>query len=232
MLKRFAPLVPFTFVLAVTGCATSTSSPVQPLAQVPTSSEALGQIQYRSHQLSFADALEDGDTDSDAANESLAALINGKPYRLPSLADTTMKSNALAQSILERGFQLVGTPYRFGGESVRTGFDCSGFVSYLFREKAGIELPRSTRELINMDAPLVARNELKPGDILFFNNRGRGRVSHTAIYIGDDQFIHSASRRSGGVRVDSLDDGYWRASFMEAKRVLAQASTVPATAHR
>ena len=65
---------------------------------------------------------------------------------------------------------------------------------------------------------------IKPGDIVFFNNRGRGRVSHAGIYIGDDQFIHSSSHRSGGVRVDSLDDRYWNASYMEAKRVLAQVS--------
>ena len=119
---------------------------------------------------------------------------------------------------------FIGVPYRRGGNSAETGFDCSGFVGYLFREEAGIKLPRSTREMINLDAPLVSRNELVPGDIVFFNDRGRGRVSHTGIYIGDDQFIHSSSNRSGGVRVDSLDDRYWRASFMEAKRVLAQAS--------
>ncbi len=141
-------------------------------------------------------------------------LIDEQPYKLPVLAD----------SILDRGFELVGTRYRMGGSSTKTGFDCSGFVGYLFREEAGIQLPRSTREMINLDAPLVSRNELVPGDIVFFNDRGRGRVSHTGIYIGDDQFIHSSSNRSGGVRVDSLDDRYWRASFMEAKRVLAQAS--------
>jgi len=107
---------------------------------------------------------------------------------------------------------------------VKSGFDCSGFVGFLFRKEAGLELPRSTRELINLDAPVVKRNELEPGDVVFFNNRGRGRVSHAGIYIGDDQFIHASSSRSGGVRVDSLDDHYWRASYMEAKRVLALAS--------
>lgn len=142
-------------------------------------------------------------------------LIDEQPYQLPALAD----------SILDRGFELVGTRYRMGGTSTKTGFDCSGFVGYLFREEAGIKLPRSTRELINLDAPLVSRTDLEPGDIVFFNNRGRGRVSHAGIYIGDDQFIHSSSSRSGGVRVDSLDDRYWRTSFMEAKRVLAQAPT-------
>ena len=136
-----------------------------------------------------------------------------KTYQLPSLADT----------VLERGMELVGTPYRYGGSSTKTGFDCSGFIGYLFREEAGISLPRSTREMIKLDAPLVARTELEPGDIIFFNNRGRGRVSHAGIYIGDNQFIHSASRRSGGVQVDSLTDRYWGSSFIEAKRVLAQA---------
>lgn len=144
-------------------------------------------------------------------------LTDEQPYVLPALAD----------SILDRGFELVGTRYRPGGTSTKTGFDCSGFVGYLFREEAGIKLPRSTREMINLDAPLVSRTELEPGDIVFFNNRGRGRVSHAGIYIGDDQFIHSSSSRSGGVRVDSLDDRYWRASFMEAKRVLAQAPVAP-----
>ena len=103
-------------------------------------------------------------------------------------------------------------------------------MGFLFRKEAGIDLPRSTREMINLDAPKVARSDLEPGDVVFFNNRGRGRVSHAGIYIGNDQFIHSASRRSGGVRVDSLDDKYWRSSFMQAKRVLALAhdsSAVP-----
>jgi len=154
--------------------------------------------------------------------EQLADLTDDKSYEMPSLAD----------GILDRGFELVGTPYRFGGRTVKSGFDCSGFVGYLFKEEAGILLPRSTREMINLKAPLVARTELEPGDIVFFNNRGRGRVSHAGIYIGDDQFIHSSSSRSGGVRVDSLHDRYWGASFMEAKRVLAEAPLSSSHNHR
>src|SRR5690606_32311262 len=113
--------------------------------------------------------------------------------------------------------------YRMGGTSTATGFDCSGFVGYLFKEEVGMKLPRSTREMINLDAPLVKRSDLEPGDVIFFNNSGRGRVSHAGIYLGDDQFIHSSSSRSGGVRVDSLDSAYWKRSFIEAKRVLALA---------
>ncbi|OCR26345.1 peptidase P60 [Pseudomonas syringae] len=149
-----------------------------------------------------------------ATEAELAQFADNKPYQLPALAD----------SILERGKSLIGTRYRFGGTSTSTGFDCSGFIGYLFREKAGLSLPRSSRDMINIDAPLVKRNDLEPGDLLFFSTAGRGRVSHAAIYLGDNQFIHSSSRRSGGVRVDSLDDVYWSKTFIEAKRALAMES--------
>lgn len=147
------------------------------------------------------------------SHEDLAALIDEKPYELPALAD----------AVLERGFELVGTPYRYGGQSAKSGFDCSGFIGYVFREELGLKLPRSTRDMIGIDAPRVARTDLEPGDLIFFNNRGRGRVSHAGIYIGDGQFIHSSSSRSGGVRVDSLEDSYWNASYLQAKRVLTLA---------
>ncbi|MGK9541566.1 NlpC/P60 family protein, partial [Salmonella enterica subsp. enterica] len=77
-----------------------------------------------------------------ATEKELAAFAGNKPYQLPVLAD----------SILERGMSLIGTRYRFGGTS-EAGFDCSGFIGYLFREEAGMNLPRSTREMINVDAP-------------------------------------------------------------------------------
>lgn len=138
---------------------------------------------------------------------------SSKSYELPQLTD----------SLLAHGLSLVGTRYRYGGTSAETGFDCSGFVGYLFNEEVGLKLPRSTREMINLDAPKVSRAELEPGDVIFFNDRGRGRVSHAGIYLGDDQFIHSSSSRSGGVRVDSLEDSYWKRSYLQAKRVLALA---------
>ncbi|MET3677042.1 hypothetical protein ABIB24_005352 [Pseudomonas sp. UYEF17] len=156
-----------------------------------------------------------GEPEELATEDDLEAFSSSKPYQLPVLAD----------SILERGMSLIGTRYRFGGTSEKSGFDCSGFIGYLFREEAGVTLPRSTREMINVDAPKVARNKLKPGDLLFFSTNGRGRVSHAGIYLGDNQFIHSSSRRSGGVRIDSLGDRYWSKTFIEAKRALAMAPT-------
>ena len=152
------------------------------------------------------------------STEQMAELTDDESYELPSLAD----------SMLAHGLSLVGTRYRPGGTSVQSGFDCSGFVGFLYKQELGIQLPRSTREMITLDAPKVARSELEPGDIIFFNNRGRGRVSHAGIYLGDNQFIHSSSSRSGGVRVDSLADRYWNSSYMLAKRVLDE-NHLPAT---
>ena len=207
MLKRFAPLVPLALVTLLFGCAAqgpvSQSQDYTPIAtQSVIKAKASPSSVFGEEELATEDDLD-------------VFSSNSKPYQLPVLAD----------SILERGMSLIGTRYRFGGTSAKSGFDCSGFIGYLFREEAGMTLPRSTREMINVDAPKVARNKLKPGDLLFFSTNGRGRVSHAGIYLGDNQFIHSSSRRSGGVRIDSLGDRYWSKTFIEAKRALAMAPT-------
>ena len=212
MRQRLAPLLPFALITLLTACAMQPEQTESPLLT-------------QRFQFDFPIETSEADADPEAVTaepteQQLPEFADDQSYELPALAD----------SLLERGFTLVGTPYRYGGSSRKTGFDCSGFVSFLFRKEAGIELPRSTREMINLDAPKIKRSELEPGDVVFFNNRGRGQVSHAGIYIGGDRFIHSSSSRSGGVRVDSLDDKYWRSSFMQAKRVLALAhnsSTIP-----
>ncbi|WP_338919995.1 NlpC/P60 family protein [Pseudomonas silesiensis] len=204
MLKRFAPLVPLALVTLLFGCAAHTPAPQQEQNQ-----QVINSVTAQSSSVLLQKAIEQ----EAASDKELASFGNGKSYQLPVLAD----------SILERGMSLIGTRYRFGGTS-EAGFDCSGFIGYLFREEAGMNLPRSTREMINVDAPLVTRSDLKPGDLLFFATNGRrGRVSHAGIYLGDNQFIHSSSRRSGGVRIDSLGDSYWSKTFIEAKRALAMA---------
>ncbi|MGN8249130.1 C40 family peptidase [Pseudomonas sp. SMV7] len=211
MLKRFAPLVPLALVTLLIGCAAhgpASHSEQQPQDHSPIAAESAFKAKASSSSVF-------GEPEELATEDDLAAFSSSKPYQLPALAD----------SILERGMSLIGTRYRFGGTSEKSGFDCSGFIGYLFREEAGVTLPRSTREMINVDAPKVARNKLKPGDLLFFSTNGRGRVSHAGIYLGDNQFIHSSSRRSGGVRIDSLGDSYWSKTFIEAKRALAMAPT-------
>jgi cell wall-associated NlpC family hydrolase len=205
MLKRLAPLVPLALSLALAACASHTP---QPPAATPVVTQQQGHAAKRLPV--FAEE-----------QDELADFADDKPYELPQLAD----------SILTHGLSLVGTRYRYGGSSVKSGFDCSGFIGYLFKEELGMQLPRSSRDMINIDAPLVERDELEPGDLLFFSTNGGRRVSHAGIYLGDDQFIHSSSSRSGGVRVDSLEDRYWNRTFLEAKRALALAPSEPVARH-
>ncbi len=123
----------------------------------------------------------------------------------------------LAQDVLFLALSLVGTPYRYGGNTPQAGFDCSGLIGYVFRQAAALSLPRTTRELQAMRGREVRRDALASGDLVFFG--ARGRVNHAGIYVGEGRFVHAPS--SGGtVRLDALDGHYWRDSYLGAKRVL------------
>ncbi|CAD5107697.1 C40 family peptidase [Zestomonas carbonaria] len=128
-----------------------------------------------------------------------------------------------AEDVLFRALGLVGTPYRYGGNTPEGGFDCSGLIGYVYRDAAGVALPRSTRELLAMHAPKVSRDALRSGDLVFFATNGGSQVSHAGIYVGEGRFVHAPS--SGGtVRLDSLGATYWLNSYLGAKRVLAAPS--------
>jgi cell wall-associated NlpC family hydrolase len=135
-------------------------------------------------------------------------------------SDAPASLKAAANDVLFQAISLVGTPYRYGGNSPESGFDCSGLIDYVFLSSAGIKLPRSTAELIDIDAPKIAKDRLYPGDLVYFNTQG-GRVSHIGIYVGERRFVHSPST-GGTVRMDNIDTPYWQKHFVEAKRVLAR----------
>jgi cell wall-associated NlpC family hydrolase len=125
---------------------------------------------------------------------------------------------AISNDVLMRAIGLVGTPYRYGGNTPDGGFDCSGLVDFVFLDAAGLRLPRSTRDLIDLPAPEVDRARLRPGDLLFFSPDG-GQVSHIGIYVGEHRFVHAPSA-GGTVRLDTLDNAYWQRAYRSAKRVL------------
>ncbi|MFN5702284.1 MAG: C40 family peptidase [Gammaproteobacteria bacterium] len=134
--------------------------------------------------------------------------------------DTVLPGNlkAAANDVLFQAIGLVGTPYRYGGNSPESGFDCSGLINYVFLHSAGLKLPRTTAALIDIDAPRVEKDRLYPGDLVYFNTLG-GRVSHIGIYVGERRFVHAPS--SGGtVRMDNIDTPYWQKHYVDAKRVL------------
>lgn len=122
-----------------------------------------------------------------------------------------------ANNVLMRAISLVGTPYRYGGNTPESGFDCSGLVAYVYREMVDVRLPRTSRDLAAVQGPKIDPQRLATGDLVFFGSRGA--VSHVGIYVGEGRFVHAPS--SGGtVRLDSLGGHYWKDHYTGAKRVL------------
>ena len=134
--------------------------------------------------------------------------------------NTTSSSSSAARRVISTGEQYIGVPYRYGGTSPRTGFDCSGFAQYIYRAQ-GIELPRTSRQMAGVGLAIEpTQRALAVGDLMLFAQGGR--ISHVAIYAGSGRFIHSSS--SGhGVRYDDLGSsrGKWFAEHMVAARRVA-----------
>ena len=137
----------------------------------------------------------------------------------PAAATAPMvKATDRASSVALQALAHLGTPYRMGGLSPQTGFDCSGLVAYVYREGAGLALPRNTFDLSHLGEP-VARAALKPGDLVFYNTQRR-EYSHVGIYLGEERFIH-APANGGEVRVENLRAEYWTRRYSGARRVIA-----------
>ncbi|MDZ4813986.1 MAG: C40 family peptidase, partial [Pseudomonadota bacterium] len=130
--------------------------------------------------------------------------------------NTAHVDSARGDPRIERALGALGTRYRYGGNTPESGFDCSGFVRWIYQEIAG-QLPRSAHALSQVKASEVERDALQPGDVLFFRiNRSRA-ITHVGMYVGNGQFIHAPS--SGGrVRVESVQAPYWRARLVKARR--------------
>lgn len=141
------------------------------------------------------------------------------PVAQPQITYSQPEGSPVADDVLIRAIGLVGTPYRWGGNTPDSGFDCSGLIGYVYRDAAGIRLPRSTREMIVMRAPTVDINALQSGDLVFFATSGGSQVSHAGIYVGEGRFVHAPSA-GGTVRLDYLSNSYWAKAYLQAKRVL------------
>lgn len=124
-------------------------------------------------------------------------------------------STALSGSVLSKAAQYLHTPYVWGGTSPR-GFDCSGFVQYVFRQY-GYSLPRTAADQASVGKK-VSKNDLKPGDLVYFASGGS--IDHIGIYVGSGKFIHASSPRSGGVIYTSLSESYYAARYAGATRIL------------
>jgi cell wall-associated NlpC family hydrolase len=140
-----------------------------------------------------------------------------EPRPEASEAQTGTQAPDKTQDLLLYALSLNGTRYKFGGRSAESGFDCSGFVSYVYDKAVGLSLPR-TASAISQAGAQIARSELQPGDLVFFNTLRRA-FSHVGIYLGDNRFIHASSSRSGDVMVSDLSEKYWAKRFNGARRL-------------
>jgi len=111
---------------------------------------------------------------------------------------------------------LADTPYRYGGNSSDNGFDCSGFVQYVYLNTLEIKLPRTSTEMSRMGEHLDA-SQLRPGDLVFFNTRQQP-FSHVGIYVGEERFVHSPSSGKA-IMMASMREKYWRSRYNGARRI-------------
>ena len=137
-----------------------------------------------------------------------------EPAVVPASYATQAVANDWGDRLVSRAMKYLGTPYRYGGTSP-SGFDCSGFVYYLYGAVFGQSIPRMPHDMAREGRP-VARSDLKRGDLVFFGYRGT--FTHVGIYAGNGQFVH-ATHRGSPVQVTPLDGDYYRDRYMTAVRL-------------
>lgn len=156
---------------------------------------------------------------SNAADDDAGANVDATQF------SDAKTSQDLRDMLIGLAMQLRHVRYVRGGRDPSTGFDCSGFVRYVFERAIGLQLPSNSASQY-LIGHIVHRNDMQPGDLVFFrtatNRHGKGGISHVAIYIGEGRFIHSP-RRGESVRVDNLADSYWSKRFAGARRPDAMA---------
>ena len=147
-------------------------------------------------------------------NGAYAGFRNADPAVVPASYATSAVANDWGDRLVSRAMKYLGTPYRYGGTSP-AGFDCSGFVYYLYGAVFGQTIPRMPHDMAREGMP-VARSDLKRGDLVFFGYRGT--FTHVGIYVGNDQIVH-ATHRGSPVQVSPLDGDYYRDRYMTAVRL-------------
>jgi cell wall-associated NlpC family hydrolase len=141
--------------------------------------------------------------------------VVGRPPSVPPATIPPVAGPAASQ-LIQTAIGFQGVPYKLGGETPETGFDCSGFVRYVFAANH-VVLPRTASEQFDagMDVPVT---EIRAGDLLFFSTIAPG-PSHVGIAIGDGRFVHAPGANSA-VRLDRIESPYWREHFIGARRLV------------
>lgn len=158
-------------------------------------------------------------------------LLNAPAAEPPADMSLREQVREAASEMVVSAMNFLGVPYKRGGTSAETGFDCSGFTRHVFENTLGLLLPRRAEEQARAPGLLVVkRNELRPGDLVFFNTL-RQTFSHVGIYVGEGKFIHSP-RAGAEVRIEDMRIAYWAKRFTGARRAEVApgaAGTAPTT---
>lgn len=124
------------------------------------------------------------------------------------------------ETAMTRLMKQLGRPYQLGGTSPGTGFDCSGLVWYAYKDLVKFRIPRTADEMYHLrNAPMVQRNQLEKGDLVFFRINGRGRADHVGVYLGGGRFIQSP-RTGKTIQISQLEETYWQRHYIGARRVM------------
>lgn len=162
------------------------------------------------------DSLAEADDEipDDQGIDIAAVMKQLKPDNIST--DIDADNSSMKEKLLMEIIKYLNTPYKYGGNTTN-GIDCSAFTQTVFRNVLSLDLNRSAREQYRQGIEITDRDDLKFGDLVFFNTRRRVRPGHVGIYIGDNLFAHASSRN--GVIVSSLDQDYYSRRFMGGRRV-------------
>ena len=154
--------------------------------------------------------------------DPMGELLTGKGL-IARLEGVRQNMSNVASELVVNAMSFLGVRYKYGGDDLAEGVDCSGFVRAIYEQTLGMVLPRRAAEQARA-TQTISRDDLKPGDLVFFNTM-RSAFSHVGIYIGDNKFIH-APRTGAKVRVEDMRESYWVKRFNGARRVDESASSI------
>ncbi len=151
-------------------------------------------------------------------DRATAALVSDQPIKM---SDNHKKRYQHAKlTAMNKLLSQMGKPYRWGGMSPNTGFDCSGLIYYAYKDVVRIHMPRTANEMYHLrDAAPVKKGELESGDLVFFHISNRGAADHVGVYLGNGRFIQSP-RTGSDIRISYLNEDYWQDHYVGARRVV------------
>jgi len=157
------------------------------------------------------------------ANDDLGKFLTEKGL-INRISEAGNQIQNQASDLVVGAMGFLGVPYRRGGNSAESGFDCSGFVKAIYEQTIGLVLPRSAAQQAAA-TQTIDKSELKPGDLVFFNTM-RHAFSHVGIYVGNGKFIHSP-KPGAEVRVEDMGLAYWARRYDGARRVQTGSTGTP-----